>query len=166
MILITHDLSVLAETCDRVAIMYGGQIAEIGAGRASSTASPQHPYTQRLLGAFPAIGGPRELAPAIPGVPPDPADGRRGAGSRRAATAHGPLRDRGSRARAPRRRPRGALPVRAMGTGRLDRPAEGPVDAGPPGGDRPGGPDEPPTWAEIPGGMAMPLPDQPTGDPG
>jgi peptide/nickel transport system ATP-binding protein len=73
MILITHDLSVLAETCDRVAIMYAGQIAELGAVR-DLYANPQHPYTQRLLAAFPAIGGPRELAPAIPGVPPDPAD--------------------------------------------------------------------------------------------
>jgi peptide/nickel transport system ATP-binding protein len=73
MILITHDLSVLAETCDRVAIMYGGQIAESGPVE-QLYASPQHPYTQRLLGAFPTIGGPRELAPAIPGVPPDPAE--------------------------------------------------------------------------------------------
>ena len=85
MILITHDLSVLAETCDRVAIMYGGQIAESGpVGDLYS--NPQHPYTQRLLGAFPAVGGPRELAPAIPGIPPDPATCRRAAGSRRAAT--------------------------------------------------------------------------------
>ena len=73
MILITHDLSVLAETCDRVAIMYAGQIAETGSVR-DVFSSPQHPYTQRLLGAFPTIGGPRELAPAIPGVPPDAAE--------------------------------------------------------------------------------------------
>ncbi len=72
MILITHDLSVLAETCDKVAIMYGGQIAETGPIR-DVYREPQHPYTRRLLGAFPVIGGPRELAPAIPGVPPDPA---------------------------------------------------------------------------------------------
>ena len=73
MILITHDLSVLAETCDRVAIMYGGQIAETGP-IGEVYREPQHPYTRRLLGAFPVIGGPRALAPAIPGVPPDPAD--------------------------------------------------------------------------------------------
>ena len=71
MILITHDLSVLAETCDRVAIMYGGEIAETGS-IADVFAQPQHPYTRRLLGAFPTVGGPRELAPAIPGIPPDP----------------------------------------------------------------------------------------------
>jgi peptide/nickel transport system ATP-binding protein len=72
MILITHDLSVLAETCDKVAIMYGGQIAETGP-IGNVYREPQHPYTRRLLGAFPVIGGPRELAPAIPGIPPDPA---------------------------------------------------------------------------------------------
>lgn len=72
MILITHDLSVLAETCDRIAIMYAGQIAELGAIR-DIYARPQHPYTQRLLGAFPMVGGPRTLAPPIPGYPPDPA---------------------------------------------------------------------------------------------
>ncbi len=72
MILITHDLSVLAETCDNVAIMYGGQIAETGR-LADVYARPQHPYTRRLLGAFPVVGGSRDLAPAIPGVPPDPA---------------------------------------------------------------------------------------------
>jgi peptide/nickel transport system ATP-binding protein len=71
MILITHDLSVLAETCDRVAIMYGGQIAETGPV-SELYSDPQHPYTQRLLGAFPVVGGPRELAPPIPGIPPDP----------------------------------------------------------------------------------------------
>jgi peptide/nickel transport system ATP-binding protein len=72
MLLITHDLSVLAETCDRVAIMYAGQIAEEGPIEALFR-SPEHPYTQRLLGAFPAVGGPRVLAPPIPGAPPDPA---------------------------------------------------------------------------------------------
>ena len=71
MILITHDLSVLAETCDRVAIMYSGQIAETGPV-SELYSDPQHPYTQRLLGAFPIVGGPRELAPPIPGIPPDP----------------------------------------------------------------------------------------------
>jgi peptide/nickel transport system ATP-binding protein len=72
MLLITHDLSVLAETCDRVAIMYAGQIAEEGSID-ELFHNPQHPYTQRLLGAFPKVGGSRELAPPIPGAPPDPA---------------------------------------------------------------------------------------------
>ena len=48
LLLITHDLSVIAETCDRVAIMYAGQIAEQGPVRDILT-SPQHPYTARLL---------------------------------------------------------------------------------------------------------------------
>jgi oligopeptide/dipeptide ABC transporter ATP-binding protein len=52
--------------------MYGGEIAEIG-GIHELYAHPQHPYTERLLGAFPAVGGPRKLAPSIPGIPPDPA---------------------------------------------------------------------------------------------
>jgi peptide/nickel transport system ATP-binding protein len=73
MILITHDLSVLAETCDRVAIMYAGRIVERGpVDRLYAT--PHHPYTRRLLSAFPAIGGERTLAPPIPGGPPDPLD--------------------------------------------------------------------------------------------
>lgn len=73
MVLITHDLSVLAETCDRVAVMYGGQIAEMGPID-DLYYRPQHPYTQRLLGAYPAVGGVRQLAPPIEGVPPDPSD--------------------------------------------------------------------------------------------
>jgi peptide/nickel transport system ATP-binding protein len=73
MILITHDLSVLAETCDRIAIMYGGKIVETGTIR-TLYSSPEHPYSERLLGSFPAIGGARGLQPPIEGAPPDPAD--------------------------------------------------------------------------------------------
>jgi peptide/nickel transport system ATP-binding protein len=73
LLLITHDLGVIAETCDRVAIMYAGGIVETGPTEIVF-ASPQHPYTQRLLGAFPQIGRERMLPPAIPGSPPDPAD--------------------------------------------------------------------------------------------
>jgi peptide/nickel transport system ATP-binding protein len=73
LLLITHDLGVIAETCDRVAVMYAGSIVETGP-TASVFGTPQHPYTQRLLGAFPQVGNERDLPPAIPGVPPDPAD--------------------------------------------------------------------------------------------
>ena len=73
MLLITHDLGVIAESCDRVAVMYAGSIVESGP-TASVFGVPQHPYTQRLLGAFPQIGTERDLPPAIPGAPPDPAD--------------------------------------------------------------------------------------------
>jgi oligopeptide/dipeptide ABC transporter ATP-binding protein len=73
LLLITHDLGVIAETCDRVAVMYAGSIVETGP-TATVFGTPQHPYTQRLLGAFPQVGTERELPPAIPGAPPDPAD--------------------------------------------------------------------------------------------
>jgi peptide/nickel transport system ATP-binding protein len=71
LILISHDLGVLAETCDRVAIMYAGRIVEEGPV-ATVFASPQHPYTKRLLETLPVIGGERGLAVPIPGSPPDP----------------------------------------------------------------------------------------------
>jgi peptide/nickel transport system ATP-binding protein len=73
LLLITHDLSVIAETCDRVAVMYAGQIAELGPVR-DILASPQHPYTGRLLAGFSHVGGPRELGEAIPGSPPHPGE--------------------------------------------------------------------------------------------
>jgi peptide/nickel transport system ATP-binding protein len=71
LILISHDLGVLAETCDRIAIMYAGRIVE--AGPVSSVfEEPQHPYTKRLLESLPVIGGARGLPEPIPGGPPDP----------------------------------------------------------------------------------------------
>ena len=73
LILISHDLGVLAETCDRIAVMYAGRIVETGAVD-TVFASPQHPYTKRLLDSLPVIGGDRGLAPPIPGSPPDPGD--------------------------------------------------------------------------------------------
>ena len=73
LILISHDLGVLAETCDRVAVMYAGRIVETGPVR-EVFAAPQHPYTKRLLDSLPVIGGSRELATPIPGGPPDPGD--------------------------------------------------------------------------------------------
>jgi peptide/nickel transport system ATP-binding protein len=77
LILISHDLSVLAETCDRIAVMYAGRIVETGPVR-QVFAAPQHPYTKRLLDSLPVIGGKRELATPIPGGPPDPADAPQG----------------------------------------------------------------------------------------
>jgi peptide/nickel transport system ATP-binding protein len=73
LILISHDLGVLAETCDRIAVMYAGRIVETGPV-GDVFAAPQHPYTKRLLDSLPVIGGSRELAPPIPGGPPDPGD--------------------------------------------------------------------------------------------
>jgi peptide/nickel transport system ATP-binding protein len=73
LILISHDLAVLAETCDRLAVMYAGRIVESGPA-ADVFAAPQHPYTKRLLDSLPAIGGRRGVADPIPGAPPDPRD--------------------------------------------------------------------------------------------
>jgi peptide/nickel transport system ATP-binding protein len=73
LILISHDLGVLSETCDRIAVMYAGRIVETGPVR-EVFAGPQHPYTKRLLDSLPVIGGSRELAAPIPGGPPDPGD--------------------------------------------------------------------------------------------
>ena len=73
LILISHDLGVLAETCDRIAVMYAGRILETGSVR-DVFDTPQHPYTKRLLETLPVIGRERGLAPPIPGGPPDPGE--------------------------------------------------------------------------------------------
>src|SRR5690606_38554251 len=71
-ILITHDLAVVAEIADRVAVMYGGRIVEQGTLE-QVFADPQHPYTWGLLGSIPRLDGERrERLPAIPGAPPSP----------------------------------------------------------------------------------------------
>jgi peptide/nickel transport system ATP-binding protein len=70
LILITHDLSVIAETCDRVLVMYAGKVAEEGPVRRVFSA-PRHPYTQALLAAFPNIRADRRTLEVIPGMPPD-----------------------------------------------------------------------------------------------
>ena len=63
LILISHDLGVLAETCDRVAIMNEGKIVEIGEA-AQIFGEPKHDYTKKLLSVLPVIGGERRVAPA------------------------------------------------------------------------------------------------------
>ena len=67
MILISHDLAVVAQTTDRVAVMYGGELLEEGRA-ASVLAEPRHPYTGALLRAIPTIDGPRQRLAAIPGI--------------------------------------------------------------------------------------------------
>jgi peptide/nickel transport system ATP-binding protein len=69
-ILITHDLSVIAETCDKAAIMYAGRLVEYG-DVVTIFGKPLHPYTSGLIKAFPNIYGSRELPLSIPGSPPD-----------------------------------------------------------------------------------------------
>ncbi len=70
LILITHDLSVIAETCDRTLVMYAGRVVEEGPVRTIFSA-PRHPYTSKLLGAFPSIQADRRSLDTIPGLPPD-----------------------------------------------------------------------------------------------
>ena len=70
LILITHDLSVLAETCDRVLVMYAGKVAEEGPVRRVFTA-PRHPYTRKLVGSFPNLHADRRTLEVITGQPPD-----------------------------------------------------------------------------------------------
>ncbi len=69
MILISHDLSVMAETCDSMAIMYAGRIVETGSVR-DIFKRPNHPYTTDLIAAFPDIEGPDVLPAYIPGLLP------------------------------------------------------------------------------------------------
>ena len=67
--LITHDMGVIAETCDRVAVMYAGRIAEIGPV-ASVIHAPAHPYTAGLMGSIPAMDHDRERLLQIDGSMP------------------------------------------------------------------------------------------------
>jgi oligopeptide transport system ATP-binding protein len=70
-LLVTHDLGVVAQTCSRVAVMYGGRIVE--EGRIEQIfETPRHPYTVGLLGSIPRVDGAvSERLPSIPGSPPD-----------------------------------------------------------------------------------------------
>ncbi|KJC53704.1 oligopeptide transporter ATP-binding component [Bradyrhizobium sp. LTSP849] len=72
MVLISHDLGVVAENCDRVAVMYAGRIVEQAPAN-QIFADPVHPYAQGLIGALPPLDGPRRRLTAIPGTVPDPA---------------------------------------------------------------------------------------------
>jgi peptide/nickel transport system ATP-binding protein len=73
MLMISHDLSVLAELCDRITVMYAGRVVEEGPAAQIFTA-PLHPYSAALSAAFPRVGDPAaRFAPSgLPGDPPDP----------------------------------------------------------------------------------------------
>jgi peptide/nickel transport system ATP-binding protein len=75
LVIISHDLSVLADVCDRVAVMYAGRIVETGTSQ-EVFSDPRHPYAAALSSAFPRIGDPaaRYAPSGLPGDPPDPRD--------------------------------------------------------------------------------------------
>jgi len=72
LILVTHDLGIVAEVCDRVAIMYAGRIVEIGSVRRVYE-NPLHPYTQALMQAIPRLNRKARRLFQIEGEPPNPA---------------------------------------------------------------------------------------------
>lgn len=69
-ILISHDVGVLGETCERVAVMYGGKLFETGSTK-QLFSKPNNPYTRALLGCFPNLENPKSRLNGIPGEPPD-----------------------------------------------------------------------------------------------
>ena len=73
MILITHDLGVVAEVCDKVAIMYAGEIVEMG-DLPAIYRDTRHPYTKGLFGSIPSLDVETDRLSPIPGLMPDPAD--------------------------------------------------------------------------------------------
>ncbi|MDA0312153.1 MAG: ABC transporter ATP-binding protein [Gemmatimonadetes bacterium] len=72
-LLITHDLGVVAEVCDRVVVMYAGQVVETGDVE-EIFADPQHPYTRGLLRSLPSLDVPERRLSPIPGMVPSPID--------------------------------------------------------------------------------------------
>ncbi|MFP4974990.1 ABC transporter ATP-binding protein [Paenibacillus sp. CN-4] len=70
-LMITHDLGVVAEMCDRVVIMYAGQVVE-ETDVATLFNDPKHPYTQGLLASLPQLAGETDRLPSIPGQVPNP----------------------------------------------------------------------------------------------
>jgi len=67
--LVTHDMGVIAETCDRVAVMYSGRVAEIGPVQ-EVVKNPLHPYAKGLMGAIPTLSGEDKRLVQIPGSMP------------------------------------------------------------------------------------------------
>ncbi len=71
LLLVTHNVGLLVERTDRLAVMYAGEIVEIGPTR-ELLSSPAHPYTQGLLRSLPRLSRVEARLPALPGQPPDP----------------------------------------------------------------------------------------------
>lgn len=74
MLLITHDLGVVAQTCDKVAIMYAGEIIEYGSVEDIFGDRPHHPYTVGLFGSIPDLTVDTDRLKPIAGLMPDPTD--------------------------------------------------------------------------------------------
>jgi oligopeptide/dipeptide ABC transporter ATP-binding protein len=72
MVLVSHDLGVIAGMCDRIGVMYAGELVEVGQA-AEVLARPRHPYTRALIDSHPEDRQAERLT-SIPGAPPDPAD--------------------------------------------------------------------------------------------
>ena len=115
-VLITHDLGVVAETCDDVAVMYAGEIVELAPAQ-RLFAAPQHPYTVGLLGSIPLISATRERLITISGSVPTLSG--RFTGCRFAGRC--PFADARCRAEAP--------PLAAVGSGHLSRCWKAPLEA-------------------------------------
>jgi peptide/nickel transport system ATP-binding protein len=115
-VLITHDLGVVAETCDDVAVMYAGEIVELAPAQALF-AAPQHPYTVGLLGSIPLISATRERLLTISGSVPTLSG--RFTGCRFAARC--PFADAHCRAQTP--------PLAAVGASHLSRCWKAPLEA-------------------------------------
>jgi len=69
-VIITHDMGVVAEMADRIAVMYGGRLVELGPAT-DVLRRPRHPYTRALIRAIPRLVGDADEARALPGRPPD-----------------------------------------------------------------------------------------------
>ena len=72
MLLITHDLGIVAQTCDRVAVMYSGEVIEIGTVQDIFESDKHHPYTVGLFGSIPDMEKETKRLQPIPGLMPDP----------------------------------------------------------------------------------------------
>ncbi len=69
-VFISHDIAVVSEVCDRVAVMYAGQVVEL-ADKDEILSRPLHPYTEALLHCVPTVRGVRSRLATLPGIPPD-----------------------------------------------------------------------------------------------
>ena len=72
MILVTHDLGVVAQTCEKVAVMYSGEVVEIGTAEHIFGGKYLHPYTQGLFNAIPKLDSETHRLETIEGMIPDP----------------------------------------------------------------------------------------------